>query len=514
MLGRSQTRRVLAVAFVCIAAACSTGSVDSAGSGDEQSADTTVAATNDEGTTAAETGDTAAPDTEPEVQDDEQGDDQTGDQDADQNSDDEVAEARYLTGDSDFLFDQNTVHTFQIELSDDALAELDNDPAAEEYVEGSLTFDGETIGPIGVRYKGSIGAFIGCTAGSNPFVPEGEKTCTKLSLKLKINWDGADQEFYGQRRVQLHSMNLDTSMMHDRLGYYLFREMGVAAPRSTHARVEVNGEFVGVFALVEQIDGRFTRDRFDDGTGNLYKEVWPINDQNELTPTDTLIDGLETNEDDSPTADLLQAFARDVLESDAPFDADVAREVLGRWVDLDELVTYAVVDRAIRNDDGLFHWYCIGGACEPHNFFVYEDPTAERIHVIPWDLDNSFSNLGTRAGGVGGLTFIPDDFGDITDDCAPFSSGPFPVQQRSAACDPIIGAWAQLDDEFAAIDAAFRAGPYDIDNVRALIEEWSEQIAPLVEEAAEIYDDAPSVDQWNRALETLLADIENPAEAS
>ena len=56
-------------------------------------------------------------------------------------------------------------------------------------------------------------------------------------------------------------MNLDTSLMRDRLGYLLFAEAGVAAPRSTHARVVINGEFVGLFALVEQIDGRFTRDR-------------------------------------------------------------------------------------------------------------------------------------------------------------------------------------------------------------------------------------------------------------
>ena len=486
--------------MACGVAACTTGSDEPAATPDDSSP---AAAPEPDDTVADD--DAPTPDSTPEADGDSE---DSEDSDGDAQLDVEPVAARYLDGDPEFLFDQDTVHTFQIELSDDALAELDSDPAAEEFVEGSLTFDGETIGPIGVRYKGSIGAFIGCTSGSNPFAPEGEKTCTKLSLKLKINWDGADQEFYGQRRVQLHSMNLDPTLMHDRLGYYLFREMGVAAPRSTHARVEVNGEFIGVFALVEQIDGRFTRDRFDDGTGNLYKEVWPTNDQNELTPSETLIDGLETNEDESPTTELLQAFARDVLESDASVDADVAREVLGRWTDVDDLVAYAVVDRAIRNDDGLFHWYCFGAGCEPHNFFVYEDPTARQIHVIPWDLDNSFSNLRTGGSGIGGLTFIPDDFGDITDDCAPFSSGPFPVQQRSAACDPIIGAWAQLDEEFAAVDEEFRSGLYAIDNVRPLIEEWSEQIAPLVAEAAELYDDAPSVELWNRAMDDLLVDIE------
>ena len=28
-----------------------------------------------------------------------------------------------------------------------------------------------------------------------------------------------------------------------------------------------------------------------------------------------------------------------------------------------------------------------------HNFYWYEDPTAELIHLIPWDLDNAFDNI-------------------------------------------------------------------------------------------------------------------------
>jgi hypothetical protein len=80
-------------------------------------------------------------------------------------ADDQQAEAvegeqpRYETQTADVLFDQNVVHTFEIELPAAALAELDADPVAEEYVEGSLLFDGERLEAIGVRYKGST---VGC----------------------------------------------------------------------------------------------------------------------------------------------------------------------------------------------------------------------------------------------------------------------------------------------------------------------------------------------------------------
>lgn len=137
---------------------------------------------------------------------------------------------RYVTGASDYLFDQTKLHTFEITVDTPKLAILNEDPAAEEYVEASLAFEGESVGPVGLRYKGSVGAFIGCTDGPNPLAPSGLKTCDKLSMKIKIDWTDPDALFYGVSKVQLHSMNLDPSLMRDRLGYWLFREMGVPTP--------------------------------------------------------------------------------------------------------------------------------------------------------------------------------------------------------------------------------------------------------------------------------------------
>ena len=169
----------------------------------------------------------------------------------------------FLNEKSDYIFDQDKFHTFELNLPSASLAELDADPAAEEYVEGSLSFEGETLGKVGIRYKGSIGAFVNCLSGSNVFNPSGSKTCTKLSMKVKVNWENSDDTFFGLKKLQFHSQNNDQSQMRERLGYWLYREMGVAAPRSIHSRLVVNGQFMGVFALTEQIDGRFTRFNYD-----------------------------------------------------------------------------------------------------------------------------------------------------------------------------------------------------------------------------------------------------------
>ena len=253
-----------------------------------------------------------------------------------------------VDGDSDVLFDQDVVHTFDIGLSEENQAFLDGDPAAEEYVAGSLTFDGETLEDVGVRYKGSIGAFLGCVSGDNFAQPSGEKTCTKLSMKLKINWQGADREFYGQRKIQFHALNLDDSLLRDRLFYWMFDQAGVPSPRATHARVTINGEFVGLFALVEQVDGRFTRDRFEDGKGNLYKEVWPFVQGGEVNSDENFIDALETNEDEDPTAVLSigdRSFGAELLREDPK-----SRVVLSRAWALKRRAWEKIVEASEKNE--------------------------------------------------------------------------------------------------------------------------------------------------------------------
>ena len=59
----------------------------------------------------------------------------------------EIPLMKWQNGSSDYLYDQESLHTFELTISDEALAEIDKDPSEEKYVEGSLTFEGETISP-------------------------------------------------------------------------------------------------------------------------------------------------------------------------------------------------------------------------------------------------------------------------------------------------------------------------------------------------------------------------------
>ena len=403
---------------------------------------------------------------------------------------------KYLNHSSDSIFNEDNLPSFYIELPESSLAYLDADPAAEQYVEGALTYNGETISPIGIRYKGSIGAFVGGLSGEDWSNPSGSKIATKLSMKFKIDWNGHHSTFYDLKTIQLHSMNLDRSQMHDRLGYWLFRNMGVPAPRSIHAKLYINGMYNGLFAFVEQIDEQFASYNFPSGSGNLYKEVWPLNIYGQVQSNNHLSEGLVTNQMIGVNNALIKQFAGDIVAA----NINNLQSVIENYMYTNQAIALAVVDRTIRNDDGPFHWYCDEYECNPHNFFWYEDPSTNKVHLIPWDLDNAFENIIENFNPV---TPIADSWGDTTNNCYPFPFGEWGLYQTSAACDRIIGGLAKFTDRYQELKDSLINGPMSEGVVNGKIDEWSQQIRNATIEASNTHTDAIDLNSWEDELNYL-----------
>jgi hypothetical protein len=394
-----------------------------------------------------------------------------------------------------YFFDSDVVRTYELRLSEADLAAIDADPRAEQYVEGTLAFEGDEYGPVGIRYKGSIGAFRGCTAQAR----SGEKTCTKLSMKVKINWQDPDHELRGVRKLQFHSMNRDPSMLKERLGYWVFRQFGIAAPRAVHAKLVVNGELLGLFALVEQVDGRFTRSRFlEGGKGNLYKEAWPLQADGSPTSEDELFMQLETNEDESPTFEGMRGLGEAVAEA-TPTERP---EAAFRYTDLDYTMRYLAVDRTIGHDDGPLHWYCVGGAasCYSHNFYWYEAEgdggQPGPLWIVAWDLDSAF-NVDNP------ITTLWFEWDDPSYGCATMTQAPYVLPLRHPTCDPLQHAWAQQQEPFLDAVQALIEGPMRRDLIEDKLQQWEQQITPHVREAAALHADAVTLQQWEQARAAL-----------
>lgn len=383
-----------------------------------------------------------------------------------------------------YIFDQAALRTYNLVVADADLAIIDANPAAERTVPGMLDFEGQQIGPVGVRYKGSVGAFN--PPCMDPRSGPGGPKIGKCSIKVAFDYLDEEARFFGLKKLNFHSMNRDGSLLRDRLGYSLFREMGIAAPRAVHARLLINGRLEGLFALVEQIDGRFTRSRFTEGgKGNLYKEVWPIHDN-----ANRYVDALETNRDEGASVERMVAFRRAVADGG---------ETLSRWLDRDYMLRFIAVDRVTINDDGPFHFRCFpggGGSASMgmnHNYYWYEAPVAERFWLLPWDLDNNFDNRAS--------VHIASEWASPSD-CACGNLG-----QVAPSCDPLIRAWTGWRADYDRVVDDFLQTAFTAPHVDEKLAAWISQIEGAAEESAGL-NGAPTAEVWRNAVVELRGKIE------
>lgn len=397
---------------------------------------------------------------------------------------------------SGLIFDESEVRTYELTMTPADWTTLQENGQDEVYLPGSLRFEGVDTPNVGVRFKGAIGSlqFQGPIDSLQPcFDFLGKRqldNCPKLGMKVKVSEYDKEQRFYTVKRLQFHSMGNDPTKMVERLSYSLFREMGVFAPRTSHARLLINGEYQGLFILVEQIDGRFTRENMPDGgEGNLYKEVWPVH-----STEAPYIDALKTNQDEMPSGDKMVRFAA-ALE--AANDSNW-EEVLEQWTDVDMLMAKMAVDRAIEHWDGIVAWYCDGGGgnCTNHNFYWYESSIEDKVWLLPWDMDRAM----VWPTPIRTLYNMPD--WDDDSDCSNVSIF-FGISGKPPACDKFIGSTSRnLWPRYVAKTEEFLAGPFQLSALEAKVDAYTAQLAPFI-------DEDPAIDRqaWDAAVIQLKSDL-------
>ena len=247
----------------------------------------------------------------------------------------------------------------------------------------------------------------------------------------------------------------------------MYRSQGLPSPRTSFVDLWVAGEHLGLYTMVEQIDGNFLDDSFDDGGGDLYKPEPPAGSLNYAGETFGDYPGLELkrNEDTSDHSAFL-SFVDALNRGTDP--------ALSEVLDLDMGLRYLAVTAALSNLDS----YSGNG----HNYYLYEQ--AGRFTVIPWDLNEAFGSFSCRCDRDGVLDLSIDE-----PTCAP-------VDQR-----PLVQRLLQDSDRLAAYHGMLEAlldGPLSVEGLRASAERARDLIRPYVEaDTTKLYDTSA----FERALE-------------
>ncbi|HUK68568.1 MAG TPA: CotH kinase family protein [Streptosporangiaceae bacterium] len=236
----------------------------------------------------------------------------------------------------------------------------------------------------------------------------------KRSWKVSLEPGEGGVRLAGMARVNLKSMYNDPSQMREAIAWHMFGRAELPSPRHTYAKLAFDATYLGLFAVIEQVDKRFLKDHFGaNHQGNLYKAYCgdvgcatlehrtgpggADSGRQYFTPgSDDLTYRLKTNEDnrEASTYDDLAKFIAVIngvgmAGGTGRFDTDAFRESVDAIMNAHAFLRWASVNLLLGSWDNYFK--------TPSNYYLYNSGRqgAENDFMrtpyftfIPWDYDN------------------------------------------------------------------------------------------------------------------------------
>ncbi len=265
------------------------------------------------------------------------------------------------------------------------------------YVTADFEFDGVKVRNVGLRFKGNSSFFGAVFSDTN-------RPALRYPYKVDFDQFVPDRKFKDLKKLNLHVVSsvrqpsglsgtgqdgteTETawwSGLEEYLSYRAIREFGIPTVRTGFAEVWLNGDLLGLYATVEEVDARFLKRNFDYTAGNLYKPEPPGGylTWRGANITNYAYIGFQRGDDTNHTA-LLRLL--DVLNHQPV-------ERMADVFDVDSVLSYKAVNAALGNGDT---YDSLG-----HNYYLYEGAPG-RFYVFPWDMNGSQSSRADLWGSGG-----------------------------------------------------------------------------------------------------------------
>lgn len=279
---------------------------------------------------------------------------------------------QYSNPDNGLLYIDDEVPRIDVFMSDDSLDVLLEDVFSNHEFPATFIFTSsqlvDTIENVGIRLRGNT-----------------SRTAGKKSVKISFNSFEAGRKFQGVEKLNLNGEHNDPSIVRSKLAWDLCNWNDIPAARANHVRFYVNNIYAGLYVNVEHVDEEFVQKRMTDGSGNLFKCLYPADlhykgsdpDLYKEVIFDRRAYQLKTNTEQDDYSKLAEFI--DVLNNASDEDFICALENI---FDVDNYLKVIVIDILTSNWDGPI--------VNKNNFYLYYDPCDERFTYIPYDLDNTF----------------------------------------------------------------------------------------------------------------------------
>jgi spore coat protein H len=299
----------------------------------------------------------------------------------------------------DSVFRYNELSLIEITMSESDKQALifPDDPQANIYYPITIRFKNslmdETRTNVGIRIRGNT-----------------SRNAYKKSFKIDFKEFGGPK-FKKHKKFNLKAQNNDPSMLREFLSLYMYRMYKVPAARAHHAEVYINGEYMGIYVNIEQIDDEFVDRRYKNEDGNLYKCHYGATLQNDGQIFWEDLYELKTNE---------EANDRSILENMVillnSYEGEELRTNLEPVFDVHNFLRQMAVEALIGHWDGYSYLN--------NNYYLYEEPISGKVVFIPYDVDNTY-----------GIDWVDRDWGtrNVTDWAS--HSKVLPLNHRLLAID-------------------------------------------------------------------------------
>lgn len=269
------------------------------------------------------------------------------------------------------VYDDTEVSIVQIEIDPEALAWIYNNPESDSLHLAQFHFHNahidEAVTDIGFRLRGNT-----------------SRQALKKSFKISFNTFAPGRQFYGLDKMNLNGEHNDPAIVRSKLCWDWFGEIGLTASRAAQTAVYINGNFYGLYTSVEHIDEEFISRNYHDDSGNLWKCLWPAdltyqgpNPEDyhpyfdEVRPYQ-----LKTNVDEYDYTNL--AHFIDILNNTPDNQLTDSLETV---LDVPDVLKYFASNVLLGSWDE--YWFLM------NNFYLYHHPSNHRMHLIPYDYDNT-----------------------------------------------------------------------------------------------------------------------------
>lgn len=252
----------------------------------------------------------------------------------------------------------------------------------------TLVVDGTRLERVGVRCKGN--SSLGISGSKKPF-------------NLTIDAFEAGQDLWGFDVINLNNNFSDPSQLRDAIALKLLGQY-MPVSRFTFARVTIQGQYIGLYSMVEQMNGEWADHWFDDG-GLIIRGDSPVR---------IAFDSSTLNwkgEDLAPYKQGYEVKGKDAGSDEGYVELRELIRALDAPVSAGGLSDAGFKDgirRAMNVDSAL--WHIAGTSILAHydsyyvgkNFYLFRGTRDPRFNIHIWDLGLAFGTFGFRSGNMGG----------------------------------------------------------------------------------------------------------------